>query len=157
MNTFITIPHTSGSAPCSPRRRTFPSHHSQIPTCLFVLLKSALFSWFSAPPLHPSIHPSTCKWHAGGQLWDWNEWKGAVARREPLWHEQSGRLIKIRNKDDQVSWIEWMDIWRGTLVSLPFFFHFLASIQSPNILYYLLQLALGCPFTLSKHLSVVQN
>ena len=29
------------------------SHHSQIPTCLFVLLKSALFSWFSAPPLHP--------------------------------------------------------------------------------------------------------
>ena len=39
--------------------------------------------------------------------------------------------------------------WRGALVSLPFFLHFLASLDSSlNILYYV-QLALGCPFTVS--------
>ena len=85
---------------------------------------------------------------AGGQLWYWDEWERAVARREPLGHEQPGRYDRTTKKEFEFSWIS--DEKRSLCAFLPS----LSPLAHLTHQTYYVQFALGCPITLSKHLSV---
>ena len=102
---------------------TWNDFHS--PPFPIISLKSALF-FLALSSLHMA------RMMAGGQLWYWDEWERAVARREPLGHEQPGRYDRTNN--EKRVWV-FMDIWRETLVMcLPSFPFSSCSLNSPNIL-----------------------